>query len=203
MGQIGDTNDMAEKLQLADIACVLLAAGRSERFGEACKLSSLFRGRRLGDHAVALLARMPFGTHVIVQRPGGFSATDPRFTQGLVTDANAGLAHSIACGMMALGGQEAKAVLIALADMPLVSAAHIDALIDAFDVKDAKYIIASAYGTKRMPPVLFGRGHFQTLSYLSGDEGARHLIASAPTVAGDLRMLSDVDTPEALKELAR
>ncbi len=194
MEESADSDAMAEKLQSANIACILLAAGRSARFGEACKLSAPFRGRRLGDHAVALLGSIPFGKHLVVERAGGYSAQVTRFQPVSVLDGQAGMAHSINCAMNALDGREPHAVMIALADMPLVTAEHIAALVDAFDLDDPDCIIASSAAGRRMPPALFGRTHFETLRNVSGDAGARDLLGLARAIDCEPAMLTDIDT---------
>lgn len=201
MAENADSDRVAEKLNFADIACILLAAGRSARFGEGCKLSTPFRGKRLGDHAVALLGSLPFGSRLSVERAGGFAAQDPRFQSVSVIDSQSGMAHSIICGMNTLAGQEPRAVMIALADMPLVTAHHITSLVDAFDPEDPACIMASSANGRRMPPALFGRAHFGKLRQLSGDAGARDLLGSARAINCDPAMLTDVDTPQTLAAL--
>jgi molybdenum cofactor cytidylyltransferase len=87
--------------------------------------------------------------------------------------------------------------------MPDVTAAHIDRLIAAFDPEEGRAICRAATETGEPGhPVLFGRRFFETLGRLSGDEGARQIVAEHPelveTVAtpGEAARL-DLDTPEA------
>jgi molybdenum cofactor cytidylyltransferase len=173
-----------------DTACVLLAAGRSARFGDACKLSAAFGGRRLGDHAAQLYANLPFAAHILVGRPGGFDA-GAAFERIEVDDPHAGQSHSIVCGIRAILDRPVKAVFIALADMPFVTVAHIDALMARFD---ANGVVASSLAGQPMPPALIGRDHFKALMTLAGDAGARELLRLAPKIEGDPRMLADIDT---------
>jgi molybdenum cofactor cytidylyltransferase len=81
-------------------------------------------------------------------------------------------------------------MLVCLADMPFVTAAHLAILIDA----GGSQIIASAVGETRMPPALFPRGVWPTLATLSGDDGARALLRDATIIQGTPEMLVDIDT---------
>ena len=95
--------------------------------------------------------------------------------------------------------QGAAGVLIALADMPLVTAAHVLRLFDA--ARDDHTVVASSSGRNPMPPALFGAGMFDVLLALDGDRGARDLVRSGRHVAVPPAELTDVDTPEDLERL--
>nr|WP_323778884.1 molybdopterin-binding/glycosyltransferase family 2 protein [Amylibacter sp.] len=119
-------------------------------------------------------------------------------------DAASGLAASLRAGINSLP-PETNAVIVALADMPDVTAADIDALIDGFDPSHGALIVAPvAPNGKRGNPVLFDRRYFEPLASLSGDTGAKALIESEsdglrliPRGSG---VLVDLDTPEAWAE---
>ena len=116
-----------------------------------------------------------------------------------------GMASSLRAGIAAVG--DAAGAVICLGDMPRVTAAHIDALVDAFDAaRDDRAIVVPTCERKRGNPVLWGRHHFAAIDELAGDVGARALIDRNPgdvhTVAlDDAAILLDVDTPDALAEL--
>ena len=86
---------------------------------------------------------------------------------------------------------EAAACLILLGDMPNVTPAHLRRLFDAFGAPAC--IVASTDGQHRSPPTLFGRQHFAALRQLAADTGGSSLVAAAPTVLADARLLADVD----------
>jgi molybdenum cofactor cytidylyltransferase len=93
-------------------------------------------------------------------------------------------------------------MLIALADMPRVTAAQIFRLIDAAEGPEA--IVASSDGIQPSPPALFGSAHFDALTKLKGDTGARELILRGRHIVADPAELVDIDTREdllALREL--
>jgi molybdenum cofactor cytidylyltransferase len=93
--------------------------------------------------------------------------------------------------------------VICLGDMPLVDAALIDRLIDAFDPDHGALIALPVSEGRRGNPVLWSCRFFPELLTLEGDVGARHLIArhgeavAEVPVDGDSAFL-DIDTPEAL-----
>ena len=94
------------------------------------------------------------------------------------------------------------AMLIALADMPLVSREHYLALIEHGQKNEAKAVLASSDGQVNMPPALFGSDHFDTLSELSGDRGAGHMLRKAQAIECPPEWLADIDTPETLAALS-
>jgi len=89
--------------------------------------------------------------------------------------------------------------LIALADMPRVTATQIHRLFEAQHGPDT--VVASSDGVRPKPPVLFGRGRFDALEALAGDTGARDMILAGRHVVASPDELIDVDTEEELAEL--
>mgnify|MGYP000725330541 CR=1 FL=1 len=94
----------------------------------------------------------------------------------------------------------ADALLIALADMPLVPRSHFEALIDSARTPAACF--ASDKGSARTPPAIFGKRYFAELAQLCEDTGARALLKRAKTVSCPPEWLEDIDTPEALARLS-
>lgn len=186
-----------------DKTCLaILAAGQSTRFGAEDKLTALLAGRMLGLHASASLADMGWQRAVVIasradhvcvpewQAQGYDILPNPDAAQGLSTSVRLAAQAAQACG--------AGALLLCLADMPRVSAGHVRALLAA---GDAGAIVASADAGEPMPPALFGAEHFDRLTGLSGDRGARALLQGAvlvPLAAGEG---VDVDDRESLRRL--
>jgi molybdenum cofactor cytidylyltransferase len=121
-------------------------------------------------------------------------AHNPEYAGGLATSLRAGLAAAPAT---------ASGALVMLADMPGVSAAVIDKLIAAFSPADGRSIVLPTAAGKRGNPVLWSRAYFPELMALTGDTGARHLLAehdeAVTSVEIGAAVAIDVDTPEALK----
>lgn len=181
------------------VAGLLLAAGLSRRFGPGDKLAAPLDGVALGLHAARALAEAGCAPLVAVT---GTAAPDYA-ALGFAVHANpapeAGQAGSLAIGVAAARAAGAEAVLVALADMPRVSAAHLRAVIAAGHGADAR--VASVTGALASPPALFGRDWFDALEGLGGDRGARALLDGAVRVAAPFAMLADVDTPDDLARL--
>lgn len=173
------------------VAAVLLAAGRSRRFGEADKLLAELDGKPLARHAADTLAGIGFGALIVVTTPA-LAGVFPDFA-AIVNDCpDEGQSRSIRLGVEAAAGSQAA--LVALADMPFVSDAHYRRLFAAHERLTASSRIGTA-----MPPALFDRSLFPKLVALEGDQGARALLGGAVLVeapAGDLR---DIDTPDDLQ----
>ena len=117
---------------------------------------------------------------------------------------NKGLASSLAAGLSAVlqhGGCDA--VLVTLADQPLVDAAAIRRLVAAFDGE--RRIVASAYKNTIGVPAIFAREHVDDLMRLTGDAGAgtwlRNRASEVTCVPLDVAAL-DIDTPSDVAALA-
>lgn len=174
------------------VTAILLAAGRSSRFGEN-KLLQPLAGEPLAHHSAKALAAMPFARRIAVV--GEIPLKVERF--GFVpvkAPAGAPLSISIATGVAAAEEIDCDACLIALADMPLIPTAHFRTLLTAHR-GDAT---ATAALGRNMVPALFARKLFYNLRHLAGDRGAFHLLLEANTVDADPDWIADIDTPDQL-----
>jgi molybdenum cofactor cytidylyltransferase len=112
-----------------------------------------------------------------------------------------GIGYSIAAGVGAR--PDAPGWLILPADMPMVQPATIVAVAAALD----QYPVAYAqYRGQRGHPVGFAAELYSELVMLSGDEGARRLIARYPAHGVDVDdpgVLIDIDTEQDLSALQR
>jgi molybdenum cofactor cytidylyltransferase len=166
-----------------NVAAIILAAGRSTRFGEANKLLGEIDGEPMVAR-VAALALASRARPVIVVT--GFEAErvgaaldgldtaivhNPDYAQGMSTSLRAGL-----CALPA----EADGALILLADMPRVDPSVLDALLAAFAANGAESICVPVHDDRRGNPVLWGRAHFAKMMQLSGDRGAKELMRLHP-----------------------
>ena len=117
--------------------------------------------------------------------------------------AREGMGTSVALAARLAREAECKALLIALADMPLVPVAHFQALARRADEIGERAIIVSQIGEARTPPAVFGRAHFSALTDLGGDTGARRILQKGEVVPCPPEWLEDIDTPEALARLSK
>lgn len=187
------------------IFAAILAAGSSSRFG-SLKLAANLHGVPLLRHAVEIATEV-FGSRVItvvgheretalklLQPYAGFVVVNEDYEQGLGT--------SIATAASASRGR-ADALILLLADQPLVTAAHLRALMNSWTGAD-NAIVATAFDDTVGPPVLFPSRAFPALATLSGDQGARALFHDSRfrlhTVRCDAAAV-DIDTPQDLLQL--
>ena len=100
-------------------------------------------------------------------------------TTALNLEWSKGLALSLATGLSTvIALTPCDAVLVTLADQPLVDAAALRRLIAAFDGE--RRIVASAYDDTVGVPALFGHEHLNALMHLTGDAGAGSWLRSLP-----------------------
>jgi molybdenum cofactor cytidylyltransferase len=192
------------------LAAIVLAAGRSTRMGGPNKLLVPIDGEPMVRHAVRAAEAAGLAEIVVVTGhmreeveaalaglPVRF-VHNPRFAEGLSTSLKAGVAAL---------SPEIDGAFVLLGDMPRIGPEHLRALAAAFDPAAGRGIVVPVRDGRRGNPVLWGRAFFSTFAGLEGDTGARHLIdqfpeAVAEVVMPDRASLVDVDTPEALAELA-
>lgn len=193
------------------IAAIVLAAGQGTRFAAqadgAFKLLAQLDGLPLVRHVVQAAFASRARPVVVVTGHRRDEILDA--LQGLVftearNDAYAsGLASSLAVGLIALPVDTAGAIVL-LGDMPRVSASLIDASMAAFAKRPDCDAIVPVHDGRRGNPVLLARRLFEAAGKLTGDEGARRLLASADVVemiVDDAGVTVDVDTPASLRAL--
>lgn len=188
------------------IAILLLAAGASRRMRGRDKLLEEAGGkpllRRVADTAWASSA----SEVIVVLGARAEARRDTLGTAPLRVVENrqwqSGMASSIRCGIEALG-TNVDGVIILLGDMPDVGSDLLDRLIAVFDPERGIDIVRPVAASGPVGnPVLFGQAHFPALGALSGDTGAKSVIAANPDrildlPTGDDGVLNDLDTPEA------
>lgn len=190
------------------VGAVVTAAGLGRRYGSARKLEALLDGRPLLDWTLELVCALPLAARVVVLAPDD-AATAARVRAAGATVAvnpqpSAGLGASLACGVAALP-DALDGVLVLLGDMPRVRASTCRALLDAFESVPPTAALVPVHAGTRGHPVLFGAAHRPALAALTGDVGARRVLAAAdvvPIAVDDPGILLDVDTPADLARAA-
>ena len=192
------------------LRAVILAAGASRRYGSPKQLAS-YRGETLVARSVrvaheadveAVCVVLGYRAHLVhraLQESGAISigtstVRNPRWRDGM--------GRSLACGVRALD-RRARAVLVCLADQPLLEAGDLAALVAAWRASP-RSIVASRYAARLGVPAIFPRSHFAALKSLSGDRGAQELLASSKDVLSVPTPLAaaDVDEPWDLSSLS-
>lgn len=181
-----------------NIAAILLAAGTSRRFGTDDKLLAPLAGEPLVLHAARRIVELAPGRRIAVCRDAGGTLaqrlTELGFAIAVNPHPDRGLSRSLACGVAEAARGPAAAALICLADMPFVTAAHLQRLLARFD-PDTAPVVASGDGEAAMPPALFARAMFDRLCAGEGDRGGKVLLAGAAIIPASPGELRDIDRP--------
>lgn len=184
------------------VSVLLLAAGKSERMGQNKLLMSCdgdtIIGRTLdnlmasqaAEIVVVLGSRAQDITQAIGQRDVAL-VLNPNYARGMSTSLITGL------GMVS---QQARFVMVALADQPFIATRTYDGLIEAALNTD-KGLIAPVFRKKRGNPILIHAGYFPEIMRFSGDVGGRELLAQYPEDVLEVKVTDEgvvinVNTPE-------
>lgn len=191
------------------ITALVLAAGRSSRMGPVNKLLADVEGqpmvRRVAEAALASRAEAVIAVSGHEREKVEAALSGLGLTTVHNPDHAAGLSSSLHRGLAALP-PNAEGVIVCLGDMPRVSAAVIDRLIAAFNPLEGRAICLPTWQGKRGNPVLLARRFLPEIQAISGDIGAKALIADYPEAVAEVPMaddgvLLDIDTPDALTAL--
>jgi molybdenum cofactor cytidylyltransferase len=179
-----------------EFACIVLAAGKSRRFGHDKRLVKNNEGKTLLELALSSIPS-GFKQRLLVLHPGddaiaaacaaGWQVVYAELAEhGMGNSLAAALAHTADC----------SAVLVALADMPLVSPATIASLMEA---ARPDRIVVPFFEQQRGNPVMIGKDFLPELAELKGDSGARQLMRQHPELVvrvdvNDSGILRDIDT---------
>ena len=181
---------------------ILLAAGSASRMGTD-KLSLLYKGNRIIDRSLEPLLASPLISEVIIVVSPGFRLRvgRPRCTVVVNHDCQEGMASSLRTGVRAASA-DAEAYLVALADMPEITADILTTLIEAF-ARSERQILVPVYKRRPGHPVILHRECRDRLLRLRGDVGARMIIRRHPEIVEYFStdhpaVVFDVNTPEDL-----
>lgn len=193
------------------IYAILLAAGQSSRFRKRNKLLAKIAGvemvRRVAE---GLLSGRADGVIVVTgfqqeRILAALKGLEVRTVEN--SHFEYGLASSLRTGVGALP-DDAQGAMICLADMPGLTSAVTDTLIEVFRKLGGEKIVypETADGEQRNP-VIWPRSYFDRLMSLTGDEGAKEILQKNIESAVGLKVatpevLEDIDTPEDLRVFA-
>jgi CTP:molybdopterin cytidylyltransferase MocA len=193
---------------VSGVVGVLLAAGAGSRFGSGGPPKALrpFRGQPLLTWPLAALRDGGVDRVVVVlgARADEVAAGAELGGAQVVCCAawSEGLSASLRAGVQAAASGGADAVVVVLADQPLLDARAVARLIAARTPSHLDALRAT-YGGVPGHPTLLESSTFGTIEDLHGDAGARTLLDDPATRVGliacdGLGRPDDVDTPEAL-----
>ena len=184
------------------VGAVVLAAGLSRRMGAVNKLLLEVAGAPMIARCVDAVLGSAARPVVVVTGHEPARVRAALAGRELIFVHNAepaqGLAASLRAGIAALG-DELDGAVVCLGDMPWVSAEHIDALIEAFATSGERAICVPTFEKTRGNPVLWPARTFAEIRALTGDRGARSLLATyadevCEVPVSDPGVTRDVDT---------
>ena len=190
------------------ISILVMAAGRSSRMGRP-KLLLTYRGISLIRHAVREASQVSRDVVVVLGRePEAHrkEISDLRAKILINPDYAMGMSTSLRLGIQHLS-PDSQAVIITLADQPLIGRAVFQSLMDAH-VQHPDRILCAAYPELPGNPVLFPNRYYEELTKVSGDVGGRPLLQKhreavllVPVAQSKLDI--DIDTPEDYQNLLK
>jgi molybdenum cofactor cytidylyltransferase len=191
------------------VAAVVLAAGRSTRMGAVNKMIAEIGGKPLVRIATEQALASKASPVIVVtgherdKVEAALKGLNVRFANN--PDYAEGLGTSLRTGIAAVPA-EADGAVILLGDMPQIDAGLVDRLIAAFDPEKGALVVVPTIEGRRGNPVIWARRFFPELMAVTGDVGARHIIANVAEVVAevpvsDISVTVDVDTPEALAKI--
>jgi CTP:molybdopterin cytidylyltransferase MocA len=188
------------------VAGVLLAAGEGSRFGQPKALVEL-NGQTLAERGVGLLRAGGADPILVVtgavplELDGTRTVDNPQWRTGMGSSLRAALQTLTE----ARRDPEISAVVVALADQPLVGAAAVARLITAY--RGGATVAVAAYDGQPRNPVLLAREHWpEVIATATGDQGARTFLRTRPELVtlvecGDTGRPDDIDTPADLARI--
>ncbi len=189
-------------------AAMVLAAGLSRRWGPDNKLLADLNGAPMIRRTVEAVLKSAIRPVVVVT---GHEAdrivdalADLPVSFAHAADYADGMSASLKAAVGAVPADRGGA-LICLGDMPYVAPTTLDGLARVFHPASGCVAVIPTHRGERGNPVLLGRALFPAISRLSGDQGARKLLAAEAArviefAVDDPGILRDIDRPEALRD---
>ncbi|MFZ0392229.1 MAG: nucleotidyltransferase family protein [Terracidiphilus sp.] len=192
-----------------NLPAIILAAGASRRLGRPKQLldldgeTLLARTIRVARESGAdpVLVVLGADAHLIsasVPMNEVITVLNPEWQEGMASSVRAGVRSLLSCV------PDASGAILLVCDQPRLSAAHIRALIESFRQSSESAAVASTYSGTRGIPAIFPRLLFLRLLALTGDKGARNILADpqcpiveAPFAGGEI----DIDSPADIDRL--
>lgn len=193
---------------MISVSGVLLAAGQARRMGQGGphKLLAEFDGVPLVRRSAQMLIESELTSVIAVTGHRREEIDDALSGLDLVLAFNpdyaSGLSTSLIRGISQPQASASDGVLVMLADMPSITVAGINLLVETFRAAGGDCIIRASHQGKRGNPIILPRATYADILRLEGDIGARAIIESSGLSVIDVDIGPsahiDVDTPEAV-----
>jgi molybdenum cofactor cytidylyltransferase len=195
------------------ISAILLAAGLSSRMGRPKALLPLPAGGTFLSHLLNTLQAAEVDDVVVVIGHQGdavaSSLSDGKLPARMAVNRayRSGQLSSVIIGLNAVDRPEVDAILLALVDVPLVSAQTVRMVMDRYRTTHAP-VVRPVHGGRHGHPVLIDRSLFGALRALDAETGMKPLVRANASEAGDVEVddegaFADIDTPEDYQRLFR
>lgn len=187
-------------------ACILLAAGRSQRMGQDKLQIKLPSGFSLLEQTVKNLGKIPFRERILVLRSKDFLTFDAEHYSFQLLEigavANLGMHRSLKLGLRKLK-QNPDFALIALADQPFLTPDDYLHVLNEFNERQplGVQLLQPVQGERKGNPVVLHRNFFPEIeAEPDSDHGARYLFERHPDRAllwetANPNYFVDLDTP--------
>ena len=193
------------------IGAVLLAAGEGRRMGGVAKPLIRLQGVPLISRQLVALSGAGID-EVVVVTGHAREAIEEQVRSYVVTLAH-NAAHadgqqgSVRVGLAALDGAF-DAVIVMLADQPLIGAGDLTELIGAFKKRPAGHVVVPVVDGQRGNPIILDDVALARILASDTNLGCRHLIEREPELVyafetANTRFVTDLDTMDDMAELAR
>ena len=180
-----------------NLAVILLAAGRSLRYG-GDKLEAVVEGRTLLERALDIVQGLKATQRVAVVSTAQRAETARRLGVQPVMNPrpDAGIARSVQLGLDACAG--ADAYLFMVCDQPYLQQRSVERLVGAYAAGECS-IACLGRGNEPGNPVIFDARYLPELYALTGDAGGKRVVRAHPQalciVQAQARELWDLDVP--------
>ena len=183
------------------IAILILAAGESKRMNGIKQLLPWKNTTLLGNAIEQAIQSKGNAVYVVLgANANQITPTIAHYNIQIIENKNwkNGLGNSIAAGVKEIKENQGDydAILITLADQPLLTADYYNLLMDHYVQNKAK-IIASETNNSPSVPAIFDAVYFEKLSQLNQDQGAKEILITAQNEVYRLPAtanLIDIDT---------
>ena len=191
------------------VAAIVLAAGQSTRMGSSNKLLAEINGELMIAKVLNAIAASEADEVIVVLGHEADQVSQklialrhPKLTWLVNDNYRAGIATSLTCGIAALAN-DITGALICLSDMPYITTADYNQIIQAYRKASTPCICIPFVQQQRGNPLLWDQFFFPEIKQLQGDTGAKQLLKKyrqywleVPFTSNNV--LLDIDCPEAL-----
>jgi molybdenum cofactor cytidylyltransferase len=184
------------------VAGVVLAAGTSTRMGRN-KLFMELEGETIVRRAVRRVSKAGVDPLFVVLGHEAelvkLALEGIRYQPVLNPEYERGVNTSLRAGIHAVSESGARAAVVVLADMPFVTTAMIQALVQKYRDSDAPLVISDYEGVNA-PPMLYDRSLFDELRASEGQGCGKRVVKrhrhEAESALWPVEALTDLDAPE-------